>query len=57
MNRYNYYIHEGQYTLEPHGNPAGSVLCKTKEQAEAILQHMALMNPIVIVTDELSDNE
>ena len=56
MKRFNYYLNGDTYTLEPHGVPQGSIACATKEQAEAILQHMAIMNPIVI-EDELPDNE
>lgn len=56
MKRFNYYLDGATYTLEPHGVPQGAIACATKEQAEAILQHMAIMNPIVI-EDELSDNE
>jgi hypothetical protein len=57
MKRYAYYISpEGQYTLEPNGEPEGSIACATQQQAEALIQHMAIMNPIVIIDDELPDN-
>lgn len=58
MKKFTYYISpEGQYVLEPYGLPQGSIMCATQQQAEAILNHMAQMNPIVIVEDALPDNE
>lgn len=57
MKKFNYYLNGTTYTLEPHGVAYGTISCNTKEQAEGILAHMAAMNPIIEIEDELPDNE